>query len=115
MNFINFWFFKQIFYSIKKLFKHKFLWLIIFGIIIYFLIQSKCFAVEFDYGSTHYNMTVENPPASILNYLMNNTSYNPEKHDFVIWRNSNYNDTTSNYGYICFYFNKDNIIKMSFI
>lgn len=113
MNFINFWFFKQIFYSIKKLFKHKFLWLIIFGIIIYFLIQSKCFAVEFDYGSTTYNMTVENPPAKILNYLMNNTSYNPEKHNFVIWRHLKY-DTTSNKGYTCIYFNKDNIIKMSF-
>lgn len=114
MNFINFWFFKQIFYSIKKLFKHKFLWLIIFGIIIYFLIQSKCFAVEFDFGSSHYNMTVENPPASILNYLINNTSYNPEVHDFVIWRNSKYSDTTSNYGYLCIYFERDNIIKMSF-
>lgn len=113
MNFINFWFFKQIFYSIKKLFKHKFLWLIIFGIIIYFLIQSKCFAVEFDYGSSHYNMTVENPPANILNYLINNTSYNPEKHHFVIWRRLKYSNT-SNSVYTCIYFERDNIIKMSF-
>lgn len=112
MNFINFWFFKQIFYSIKKLFKHKFLLIIIFGFIIYFLIQSKCFAVEFDFGSSRYNMTVENPPANILNYLMNNTSYNPEKHNFVIWRRLKY-DSTSNSCYTCIYFNKDNIIKMS--
>ena len=113
MNFINFWFFKQIFYSIKKLFKHKFFWLIIFGIIIYFLIQSKCFAVEFDYGTSHYNMTVENPPASILNYLTNNTSYNPEIHNFVIWRRLNYSSNDDNV-YTCIYFEKSNIIKMSF-
>lgn len=113
MNFINFWFFKQIFYSIKKLFKHKFLWLIIFGFIIYFLIQSKCFAVEFDYGSSHYNMTVENPPANILNYLMNNTSYNPEKHHFVIWRRLKYS-STSNSCYTCIYFDNANIFHMSF-
>ena len=113
MNFINFWFFKQIFYSIKKLFKHKFLWLIIFGFIIYFLIQSKCFAVEFDYGSSHYNMTVENPPAKILNYLTNNTSYNPENHHFVIWRRLKYPNTASSC-YTCIYFNNTNIIKMSF-
>ena len=113
MNFINCWFFKQIFYSIKKLFKHKFLWLIIFGFIIYFLIQSKCFAVEFDYGSSHYNMTVENPPAKILNYLTNNTSYNPENHHFVIWRRLKYPNTASSC-YTCIYFNNTNIIKMSF-
>ena len=112
MNFINFWFFKQIFYSIKKLFKHKFLWLIIFGIIIYFLIQSKCFAVEFNHGNKKYNMTVQNPPESILNYLFNNTSYDPEQHDFIIWRYDPYSDSY-NY-YQCAYFNKKtgNIFKM---
>lgn len=112
MNFINFWFFKQIFYSIKKLFKHKFLWLIIFGVIIYFLIQSKCFAVEFNHGNKKYNMTVQNPPANILNYLTNNTSYNPEIHDFIIWRYDSYDDTSKYYQ--CAYFNKKtgNIFKM---
>lgn len=112
MNFINFWFFKQIFYSIKKLFKHKFLWLIIFGIIIYFLIQSKCFAVEFNHGNTKYNMTVQDPPASILNYLFNNTSYDPEQHDFIIWRYDS--SSTSIYYYQCAYFKKNNdtIFKM---
>ena len=112
MNFINFWFFKQIFYSIKKLFKHKFLLIIIFGFIIYFLIQSKCFAVEFIHGNKKYNMTVQNPPESILNYLFNNTSYDPEQHDFIIWRYDPYDDTSKYYQ--CAYFNKKtgNIFKM---
>ena len=112
MNFINFWFFKQIYYFIKKLFKNKFLWLIIFGFIIYFLIQSKCFAVEFNHGNTKYNMTVQNPPESILNYLFNNTSYDPEQHDFIIWHYDT--DTSSSKYYQCAYFNKKtgNIFKM---
>ena len=111
MNFINFWFFKQIFYSIKKLFKHKFLWLIIFGVIIYFLIQSKCFAVEFDFGNKRYNMTVQNPPENIINYLTNNTTYDPELHDFIIYRYDSYN-SNSNYSYECAYFNKNDNFKM---
>ena len=80
MNFINFWFLKQIFYSIRKLFKHKFLVLIIFGIIIYFLIQSKCFAFSIN------DLNVSNFSSNDVQQIYSIVEANKENYDSVFVR-----------------------------
>lgn len=83
-----FWFFKQLFYALKRVFKHTFLLLFIFFILflIFFCNKSKAFYV----GSTNWI----DPPTQVINVLKTIPEYSDNQHYWFVFGVNGYHICT---------------------
>ena len=75
--YIFFWFFKQLYYILKRFIKHKFLLLLVFFVIAIFLFfKSDVFA----YSNGNY--TIIDPPSVVLSSMQNNSDLLDNNHNY---------------------------------